>query len=124
MWRINGVACSMNSLSRHVLELQQACVFVHVGMVRATAPKLAAHLVPAVVRILEQHEQVTAFELELNDPPTRKAILNATQRCTKSGQMMGTLFAEIERAAANKFQDQASVRKHPQPSWFRTVRST
>ena len=62
---------------------------------------------------------MVAYELELNDQRTRKAIFNATSRCTKSGYMIGTLFAAIaKRAAANKFQDKA---RYSFSSMFRHV---
>ena len=107
-WRVNGLACSLDSLSRHVMQSQPGtCVFVHAGLIRPTTTSLAAAVGRSVTNILESYaSDVLAYELESNDRSTRKAIQNATEHCTRSGQSVGTLFAAIGQRHA-KFQDKA-----------------
>ena len=109
-WRINGLACSLDSLSRHVLQKQPGtCVFVHAGLIRPTTTSLAEAVGLNVTKILDSYaSEVLAYELESNDRSTRKAIQNATAHCTRSGGVVGTLFSEIiQRQRHAKFQDKA-----------------
>ena len=109
-WRINGLACSLDSLSRHVLQKQPGtCVFVHAGLIRPTTSSLAEAVGLNVTKILDGYaSEVLAYELESNDRSTRKAIQNATAHCTRSGGVVGTLFSEIiQRQRHAKFQDKA-----------------
>ena len=109
-WRINGLACSLDSLSRHVLQKQPGtCVFVHAGLIRPTTMSLAEAVGLNVTKILDSYaSEVLAYELESNDRSTRKAIQNATAHCTRSGGVVGTLFSEIiQRQRHAKFQDKA-----------------
>lgn len=106
-WRTNGFACSMDSLARNVLQSQQqACVFVHAGLMRATTLKLANQVASSVVDTLARHPSVVGYEIEANDMRTRKSIFNATEHCTRSGQIIGTLFGAIG-SRHKKFQDKA-----------------
>ena len=75
-WRINGLACSLASLSRHVLQRQPGtCVFVHAGLIRSTTSSLAEAVGLNVTKILDSYaSDVLAYELESNDRSTRKAI--------------------------------------------------
>ena len=109
-WRINGLACSLSSLSRHVLQKQPGtCVFVHAGLIRPTTSSLAEAVGLNVTKILDSYaSDVLAYELESNDRSTRKAIQNATEHCTRSGGVVGTLFLAImQRQRHAKFQDKA-----------------
>jgi len=62
-----------------------------------------------VTKILDSYaSDVLAYELESNDRSTRKAIQNATEHCTHSGGVVGTLFlAILQRQRHTKFQDKA-----------------